>query len=51
MYSLDCELFAWEFNSIEALMSYVIENGVDPNYNITRNGKVTRELLAELIQY
>ncbi len=51
MYSLDCELFAWEFNSIEVLMSYVIENGVDPNYNITRNGKVTRECLADLIVY
>jgi len=51
MYSLDNEFFAWEFSSIESLMAYVVENGCDPNYHITRNGKVTRELLADLIQY
>jgi hypothetical protein len=51
MYSLNCDYFVEEFNSIEKLLYYVEQVGMDPNYEITRNGKCTGEYLSELISY
>jgi len=51
MYSLNCDYFVEEFNSIEKLINYVEQVGMDPNYEITRNGKCTGELLVNLIGY
>ena len=51
MYSLDCDYFVEEFNSINELIYYVTQVGMDPNYEITRNGKLTGEYLNELIGY
>jgi len=51
MYSLDCDYFVEEFSSIEKLIYYVEQVGMDPNYEITRNGKLTGEYLSELIGY
>lgn len=49
MYSLDCSYFDNEFNSRQELIDYVIENGMDPNYEITRNGKPTGDMMSEWI--
>jgi len=51
MYSLDCDYFVEEFSSIEKLIYYVEQVGMDPNYEITRNGKPTGEYLNGLIGY
>lgn len=51
MYSLNCDYFVEEFSSIEKLLYYVEQVGMDPNYEITRNGKCTGEYLSELISY
>jgi hypothetical protein len=51
MYSLNCDYFVEEFSSIEKLIYYVEQVGMDPNYEITRNGKPTGEYLNELIGY
>ena len=51
MYSLNCDYFVEEFSSIEKLLYYVEQVGMDPNYEITRNGKCTGELLVNLIGY
>jgi hypothetical protein len=51
MYSLNCDYFVEEFSSIEKLLYYVEQVGMDLNYEITRNGKCTGEYLSELISY
>ena len=51
MYSLNCDYFVEEFSSIEKLLYYVEQVGMDPNYEITRNVKCTGEYLSELISY
>ena len=48
-YSLDCSYFDKEFPSIDALYKYCVENGMDPNYEITFNGKGTGEELFEIM--
>ena len=50
-YSLDCSYFEEEFNSIDELVNYVVNNGMDPNYEITANGSSTGELIIDLIQF
>jgi hypothetical protein len=49
MYSLNCDYFVEEFSSLEKLLYYVMQVGMDPNYEITRNGKGTGEMLSDLI--
>jgi hypothetical protein len=51
MYSLDCDYFDKEFDSMDELVDYVMMNGMDPNYEITRNGKPTGEFAIDLIQF
>jgi hypothetical protein len=51
MYSLNCNYFVEEFSTIEKLMYYVEQVGMDPNYEITRDGKPTGEYLIELIRF
>ena len=45
MYSLDCDYYEREFDTIEELINYVVEYGMDPNYEITRYGKGTGKWL------
>ena len=49
MYSLKCSYYDKEFESIAELISDVMLSGMDPNYEITRNGKGTGEILIDLI--
>jgi hypothetical protein len=51
MYSLKCDYYKAEFNTIDELVDSVMMSGMDPNYEITRNGKPTGEYLNELIQF
>jgi hypothetical protein len=51
MYSLDCSYFVYTFDSIDELIDYVVSSGMDPNYEITRNGKSTGELAIDLIGF
>ena len=41
--------FDKEFPSIDALYKYCVETGMDPNYEITFNGKGTGEELFEIM--
>jgi hypothetical protein len=45
MYSLDCSYYSKTFD----LVNDVIQSGMDPNYEITFNGKPTGEEVIELI--
>lgn len=49
MYSLDCSYYTKEFSTIQALLADVLESGMDPNYEILRNGKRTGETAWDLI--
>jgi hypothetical protein len=51
MYSLNCKYFKLKFESIEELINYVITSGMDPNYQITKDGKKTNDFLIDLINF
>ena len=40
-----------EFITLDELIEAVMINGMDPNYEITRNGKPTGEMVIDLIQF
>ena len=50
MYSLDCNYYKKEFNTMDELINDVMMSGMDPNYEITRDGKKTGEQVIDLIQ-
>ena len=51
MYSLDVSYFEEEFVTIGELINYVVYTGMDPNYEITRNGRPTGEYAINFIQF
>lgn len=51
MYSLDCFYFEKEFNTIDELIDDVVSSGMDPNYEITKNGKGIGEMVIDLIGF
>ena len=50
MYSLDCNYYTKEFNSIDQLIQDVMVSGMDPNYEITRDGKGIGESAWDLME-
>lgn len=51
MYSIDCSYYKKEFNHLEQLAEDVMRSGMDPNYEILRNGKPTGEMLIDHIVF
>jgi hypothetical protein len=51
MYSLNCDYYEKEFSTLGELIDDVMTSGMDPNYEITRNGRATGEMLIDLIGY
>ena len=51
MYSLKCSYYTKEFSSIDELVNDVIESGMDPNYEVTFNGKGIGEEVINYIQF
>tara|TARA_B100000497_G_scaffold61013_1_gene69270 strand:- start:3381 stop:3536 length:156 start_codon:yes stop_codon:yes gene_type:complete len=51
MYSLDCKYYEKEFNTIDELLDDITISGMDPSYEITRNGKSTGEQAIDLITF
>ena len=49
MYSLNCDYYVAEFKTIGDLIAHIAISGMDPNYEITRNGKCTGEMAADLL--
>jgi hypothetical protein len=49
MYSLKCNYYDKEFDSLEELLNNILESGMDPNYEVTRNGNGTGETAWDLI--
>ena len=50
MYSLKCSYYKREFKTVDELIQDIIDSGMDPNYEITYNGKGTGEIAFDLIQ-
>ena len=51
MYSLDCSYYTESFDTIDQLIDDVVSSGMDPNYEITRNGVKTGEEIIDLMQF
>jgi hypothetical protein len=51
MYSLKCKYYTREFPTLEALINDVIQSGMDPNYEVTRDGRGIGEMAIDLIQF
>jgi len=51
MYSLNCDYYTAEFPTIGDLISHIMISGMDPNYEITKNGKGIGETAADLLQF
>tara|TARA_R100000458_G_C8222543_1_gene206448 strand:+ start:54 stop:209 length:156 start_codon:yes stop_codon:yes gene_type:complete len=51
MYSLDCTYYKDEFSTIDDLLDNIKSDGMDPNYEITLNGRPTGEMASDLIQF
>jgi hypothetical protein len=49
MYSLNCNYYKKEFDSIDELLDDITTSGMDPNYKITYNGKNTGETAWDLM--
>jgi hypothetical protein len=49
MYSLKCNYYDKEFPTINELINSVMESGMDPNYEVTLNGKGTGDILWDLL--
>lgn len=49
MYSLKCTYYKKEFATLQELIDDVLATGMDPNYEVTRDGKGMGEHLIELI--
>ena len=51
LYSLDCSYFDKKFPSIGKLVDFAVASGMDPNYEITKNGRPTGEELVDYILF
>jgi hypothetical protein len=51
MYSLQCNYYTREFTTLDELLDDVMCSGMDPNYEITKNGNGIGETAAELIGF
>ena len=49
MYSLKCDYYEKEFTTIDGLLSDVMSSGMDPNYEITRDGAGIGETAWDLM--
>lgn len=50
MYSLDCNYYTKKFPSIDELIDDVLNSGMDPNYEITKDGEGIGEQAIDFIQ-
>jgi hypothetical protein len=51
MYSLDCSYYTKSFTTLNELIDDVTISGMDPNYEVTRNGKGIGENAIDYIVF
>ena len=50
-YSLDCNYYDKEFDSLDELIDDIGSSGMDPNYEITCNGISTGDIAIDMIPF
>ena len=50
MWSLKCSYYTKQFDTLDELIDDIMTSGMDPNYEITRNGKGIGEEAVDFIQ-
>ena len=50
MYSLNVEWYPYTFDTISELIYNIMDSGMDPNYEVTRDGKGIGETAWDFIQ-
>ena len=50
MWSLNCDYYIKEFRTLSDLLEDILSSGMDPNYEITKDGKGTGEDAWDFIQ-
>lgn len=51
MYSLNCDYYLKEFPTLDELLMDIALSGMDPNYEITKNGQGIGEEAIDFIQF
>jgi len=51
MYSLNCSYYTKQFSTLNELVNDIMISGMDPNYEITRNGKGIGEEAIDYITF
>lgn len=51
MYSLNCSYYTKQFSTLNELINDITISGMDPNYEITRNGKGIGEKAIDYITF
>jgi hypothetical protein len=51
MYSLKCNYYTKEFSTIDELINHIIQSGMDPSYEVTKDGKGVGENASDFIVY
>lgn len=51
MYTINCTYYTKSFSTIDDLVDAIVRDGMDPNYEILKNGKPTGEMVIDLIQF
>ncbi len=50
MWTLDCRYYDKSFSTLRELIDDVLASGMDPNYEVMRNGRGIGENLIELME-
>ena len=50
MWSLKCSYYTKQFDTLDELIEDIMTSGMDPNYEVTRNGKGIGEEAVDFIQ-
>jgi hypothetical protein len=50
MYSLNCNYYTKAFKTIDELLRDIEQSGMDPNYEVTCNGRPTGETAWDLLE-
>ena len=51
VYTLDCPYYHRNFDNIDDLLEDILSSGMDPSYNILKNGHDTEELASDYLSY
>ena len=51
MYSLKCDYYTKEFPTLDELIDDVMASGMDPNHEVTSDGRGTGEDAIDFIQF